>query len=141
MKTLILLLISLQALAFPNLQEANQFISQQLEINDSELNKKISNLKNTVKLPGITVFQTQDPGLVFEKPVQNYEDCVNEKCRIYQRKIYSKISSFRTDYIVNRNHSIWIQWIEIVVSYRKTFDKDSKELIQDQFVVEGVYFL
>lgn len=144
MKTLLFILFCSQAFAFPTLQDADQFISEQLTLPDSELNQKINVLKSTVKLMGTTVFLPQEPGILFEKSFQSAEDCAAPQCYLYQRKVYSKISSFRTDYFKNRNHSIWIQWVEIVISFNKIWTLDSDkyplDLVQDQYKVEGVYF-
>lgn len=145
MKIIFFLFFCIPVFAFPTLQEADQFISEQLENSDSRLNQKIIQLKSTIKLPGTTALLIHEPGILIEKPVQNFEDCLIQNCKLYQRKIYSKILSFRTDYKYKKNHSIWIQWIEVVVSYKKTWTIDTQkqpnELIQDQFVLEGVYFL
>lgn len=144
MKTLILILLSSHAFAFPTLPDVDQYISQQLSIPDSQLNQKIDVLKSTVKLMGTTVFLPQEPGILFEKSFQSAEDCAAPKCYLYQRKVYSKISSFRTDYFKNQNHSIWIQWVEIVVSFNKIWTLDSDkyplDLVQDQYKIEGVYY-
>lgn len=144
MNLILILLMSTFTFAEPTLQQADQFINEQLNQPQSVLNQKINALKLTVKLPGQTVF-INEPAVLLEKPLQNYEDCHNGRCHLYQRKIFSKISSFRTDYQVNRNHSIWIQWLEIVVSHRMTWTLDSQkkpvELTEDRFVLEGVYFV
>jgi hypothetical protein len=137
-------LVSTVSFAEPTLQDASLFIAEQLNQPQSALNQKMKALKSTVKPPGQTVF-ISEPAVFLEKPPQNYEDCYQSKCHLYQRKIFSKISSFRTNYQVNQNHSIWIQWLEIVVSLRMTWTLDSQkkpvELIEDRFVFEGVYFV
>ncbi len=143
MNLILILLISTFSFAQPTLKVADLFITEQLNQPQSPLNQKIGALKNTIQLPGHTVF-INEPAVLLEKPLQNYEDCHQGKCRLFQRKIFSKISSFRTDYQVNRNHSIWIQWIEIVVSHRMTWtldvQKNPVERTEDRFVLEGVYF-
>ena len=139
------LLLSVVSWAHPSKTDVSLFIDQQLAIEDSKLNNDLADLMISNVLLGETQFLINEPGLVYEKPLESFNDCVNSVCKLYQRKVYSKIASLRTDWIRGQNHSIFIQFIEIAISSRKTWILDSEmkplELIEDRLVFEGVYYV
>ena len=89
---LFVLLISVIAWAHPSHSDVSLFIDQQLAIENSKLNQDLEKLMVSNVLLGETQFLIQEPGLMFDKPVENFKDCFNGVCKLYQRKNYSKIS-------------------------------------------------
>ncbi len=137
---LVLLLFAIPASAHLELHELDSY----LETEQDQLQTKISELQKFVKYPGVTHFLLNEPNLVFESSLQTYHECVEKKCRVFERKHFSKIASFRTDQKYHHIHNIWIDFVRIPVSSLEVWDSNSSgeklRLLKEQIKIETLSF-
>lgn len=93
---------------------------------------------------GTTVhFILDQPGFVFERPLDSMHECDEQGCKIYERKTFSVYGSFRRDLIQNKNHFIAINWAEVVVTSLRVWTSNTNgeklDLVSDRLEVTGVY--
>jgi hypothetical protein len=131
--------------AHPNLQEVQIFLDQEAFNPSSKLNLKLDQLFVAEKSATKKIFKLNFPGQLIEKKLESYTECTDQNCKLWERKVFYKVSSIEFEYQRPPIYEFRAYFLEIpLISleiWQTNLSGDKLNLIKKNFDISEIYLL